>query len=132
MEVRTFKRTDDTEIRTVLSWWKSRSDGINPDFLSDFGYMVWDGERPLVACFLFPIVGSKIAWLGWPVASPESTKEERDSALPLLFSRMHRDASLMGYAWIWTTSGHPGVQKRLESSGYALGDVGINQYWKEL
>ena len=131
-EIREVSRSSLHEINLIMKWWSQQGDGINPEFLSDFGYMVDVDSVPTCACFLYPILGSKVAWIGWPISDPESKKEDRDLALNLLFARMHTDALEMGYKWIWTTSGLEHVQGRLKRLGYIEADTNINQYWKEL
>jgi len=112
--------------------WESRQ-GI--DFpvrlLSDTGLVVVNGIYPVAAAFLYK-TNSKVAWLGWPITEPESTPEARSEALNMIFEKLHVMAKLEDYELIWTTSGIPALQERLEELGYKVGDEGINQYFKEL
>lgn len=117
------------DIASLKSWWEERS-GIefNPEVLSSFGYIVPD----VAALYLYPIMGSQVCWVGWPISNPKSSKEDRDKALDLLFDIIHKEAKDLGFKYVWTTSGVKPVQDRLAKHQYIPGDININQYWRIL
>ena len=119
----------------VSGWWRARFDQPLPlDVLSESGYVAFNrgSGRPIAALWLYPIKGSKVAWIGWPLADPESNKEERTAALDALYDIIHVRAKEAGYRYIWTTSNTPPVESRLKGYGYVIGDKNVNQYWKIL
>lgn len=117
------------DLPIIQQWWKQRLDiNFNLEILSDFGYMVDNNA----ALFLYPVMGSKVAWLGWPISNPETSKEDRDKALNCLFDIIHKEAKELGFKYIWTTSGVSPVQERLVKQNYVVGDTNINQYWRQL
>lgn len=124
---------DNTELLAdVQKWWTQR-EGVdfNVEILSDYGFMAFSvqSSRPIAALWLYPIMGSKVAWMGWPIADPESGRLERSIALDQLLDKVKETAQEMGYTRIWTTSGVPPVKARLEKHGYLRGDTNIDQYW---
>lgn len=116
----------------IQKWWESRQDIDFPvGLLPDIGKVMYDEEHPVAAAFLYT-TNSKIAWVGWPISDPESDKDIRDEALDRIFRNLHDLAKQKKHTMIWSTSGIPSLQERLERLGYIVGDKGINQYFKEL
>jgi len=124
---------DDEKDQAVKLWWETRTGiGFSLETLSDHCYFAKQEGKGIAALSLFPMKGSSYCMVGWPIANPDTTKEERNFALNLLFDKMHLDALEMGYKRVFTTSGVEVVQERLTNFGYVLGDSNVNQYWKEL
>lgn len=131
MRVRKFDSKEDMLL--VKDWWFLREDIVfSSDILSDHGYMAEIDGEPAVAMFFFPVQGSKVAWMGWPISDPDTDKEQRSLALTLLFDTIHEDAKSMGYSVIFTISGLSHVQERLVDHGYLVGDTNVNQFWRAL
>jgi len=132
MEMVLFTRKS-SQMDLVRKWWISRMDiDFNSDLLSDFGFMAYEDSGPVAAAFYFPVKGSDVCWAGWPISDPERSKEERSKALNLIFTEIHKVAWVEGYTRVWTISGIPAVQNRLEKLGYIAGDASVTQYYKEL
>lgn len=128
--IRQYEKSD---FNMIASWWKTKTDvEINRVIESEYGYIVSLDDKDICAMFLYPTKGSKIAWIGWPIADPESDKDDRSTALDLLFDIAHSEAESMGYKAIWTTSKSSAVEDRLKKHNYIKGDTGINQYWRNL
>ena len=129
MEIKKYE--EETHYKLIRSWWIER-EGAAPqsDMLSSHGWISFINKRPIAALWLFPILNSKVAWVGWPIARLDSSKLERNLALEQVFGIIEREAQKMGYKYIWTTSGTPPVQDRLLDRGYVKGDSDISQYWK--
>lgn len=113
----------------ILGWWEAR-EGLAFDhtLLPKTGLVAYD-DRPVAALFAY-LSDTRIAWLAWPIAAPDSSKEERDLALDLLFVKLEDVIKELGYDMIITTSRHKGVESRLLSHGYTLGDTNVTQYLK--
>jgi len=117
----------------IKEWWmRHHNIEISADILSNFGYLYFNENTPVAALWLYPILGSKTCWIGWPVTNPDSDKQIRNTALDELFGIIEEEARQMGYKLMWTTSGIPTGQARLEKHQYLLGDSNINQYWRAL
>ena len=131
MQIKRFK--NDEDYQTLLSWCQARNwPEINKDMLSDYGYIVSENDKKIATCWLYPVIGSSVCWMGFPFSNPNSNKYERKKALDLLFENMHNTAKNMGYTYILTTSNTPPIENRLKKYGYKLGDKNVNQYWGRL
>jgi len=118
--------------KLVKQWWESRQNIEFPArLLSDTGMVAYHESRPVAAAFLY-LTNSKVAWIGWPISDPESDAEVRSEALNAVFENLQSEARRNGHELIFTISGIPALQKRLEGLGYVVADEGINQYFKEL
>lgn len=116
----------------LQQWWHSKHAlDFNLDLLSETGVLAYVEDVAIAAAFLY-LTNSKVAWIGWPVSDPESSKELRDVALNEIFENLHQTARDYDYTLIWTVSGIPALQKRYEELGYLLGDENVNQYFKPL
>lgn len=116
----------------VRKWWGQRQDLDFPlEILPPTGLMAMKEDRKVAALFIYE-TNSLVAILGWPISDPESSKDERDVALDMLFKAAHEKLTNRGFLKIWTTSGVPALQDRMEELGYVVGDKNINQYWKDL
>lgn len=123
----------DLDYERASMWWKSHFGRHLPmACISDFGYVYEIDSKPIACLFLFPVMGCKMAFIGWPVASPDSSKTERDIAFPLLIEFIEDEARGMGYDWITTYASRPSVSKRFESARYVVGDNPVTQYVKQL
>lgn len=128
MEVRLFKKKEDYPI--LLEWWKAR--GQNPgsiDFLSDWGVIVSDGQKPVAALWLYPMVSTKLGMIMSPISNPDTTKEQRDIALNICLNTIHEIAKDLGHTTIMGWTNVPPFEKRLESHGYTPGDKNCTHYW---
>ncbi len=129
------RRCDNLEdFKLIESWWEDRIKvkDLHRVF-SAFGYLAETDEgKPIGSMFLYPVLACEVALIGWPCTSPDSTADERDLALEVLFDVLHEEAKRSGYKFMWTMSGVPPMQKRFLEQGYVVGDTNINQYWKEL
>jgi len=113
----------------VEDWWKQRHwTPVAKEALSTIGYIVDD----IAAMWLYLSVGSKLAWIGFPIANPNTTKEQRNDAIDLLFNTIHEYAKINGYDFIITTSNIPAVINRIEKIGYIKGDENVSHFWRKL
>ena len=131
ISIRAYEQVD---FPKLAQWWVSRTSvEISPRTLSETGFVASDDVfGDICAIFLYPIQGSEVCWIGWPISDPESPSELRDEALDAMLTVTHEEAKNRGYGVILTTTGIPAVGSRLEKHGYNIGDTGIAQYWKEL
>jgi len=133
MEIEVVPYYDKEHLPLVQKWWRERQDiDLSPDVTCEFGHVAYVDGEPIAVVFFYPCLGSKIVWLGFPIASKDSSREARDAALDHLFEEVKVSIKKLGYNLIWTTSGVKPVQKRLEKHGFRIHDENINQYWGEV
>lgn len=120
------KLIDDSSYELICSWWKERDLTILPkDFLTKYGFI--SGE--IAAAWLFPILGCNTAMVRYPITDPKSSKEERDSALNLLFYTIKETAKDMGYTKIFITTNSRSLCKRLEKYNFTKTEENCFHYW---
>lgn len=107
---------------------------LNTDILSLHGVCVEFAEsmHPIAYLFLWPTVGSLTCYVGFPISDHTVDKEIRDVALDLAYDEIEHKARAQGFKYIWSMSGLPFVEDRLERHGYIRGDTIVNQYWRIL
>lgn len=123
------RRMSEEDYSIASDWWKGHIGRALPRAcVSDYGYMSDD-----VACmFLFPVMGCKMAMIGWPIGNPESSKDARDASFPLLIEFIEDEAKSMGYDWLTTYASRKSVNERFEAAKYLVGDNPVTQYVKHL
>lgn len=117
----------------IKLWWNSHMEQFLPDaLLSDQGFMAYSDEKLVATMFFFPVVGCKMAMLGYPIANPKTSKEERKEALSLLISTIEAYAKNLGYEWLVSYPGNPKAQKLFENNNYIKGDSEVIQFLKKV
>lgn len=131
MKVEKFTRTNEAFMSLLTYWWLERTGKpMLRELLSDYGFMAVDEDgTPRAAMFFFPTMGTEVAFVGWPISPRSTIREERDLALPLLFTEIHKLAKGLGYIFLTSYASTPGVNARLKEQGYLLGDENVNQYY---
>jgi hypothetical protein len=119
----------DNDYSIAEAWWKDRDwKPVPKGMLSKSGLMAVENNKPVAACWLYPIAGSELCWVGFPIADKNIDKELRNKALDFIFHGLHEHARSLGYKYIITTTNLEHVKKRLENYGYVKGDENITQY----
>lgn len=127
MEIRMFKKED---YDIVKSWWDQRDQVAAPiEFLSDYGVIAFQDEKPIAAIWFYPMLSVKFGFIKSPVTNPDTTKEERDEALNGCLDILHFIAKDLGYTHVLCPSNVPAFQDRLKSLGYAEGDKDCIHFW---
>ena len=131
MLLKLFDRKKDR--KHLVEWCRKRDwPEIGDDLLSDYGFLAYTENKHLAACWMYPVKGSNVCWMAFPIANPDTTKEERKEALDLVFETIHDTAKEMGYKYVFTTSNTPPIEDRLKNYGYRTGDENVTQYWGKL
>jgi hypothetical protein len=129
MEVKNFE-LDSHYIAYAKAWWRGRTGTQIPlDCLSEYGFVCVDDLDPVAVMFFFPVMGSKIAMVGYPIANPNSDK--RREALIMIVAEIEKYAKKMGYKWLVSYPGNEAAQSLFRSFEYVPGDSCIN-YIKRL
>lgn len=123
-----FIKKNDYQI--VENWWNERNQAPAPEnFLSDYGVIVHDGEIPIAALWMYPIVSAKFSLILSPITNPETTKEQRDEALNLSMDMIHSISKELGFTHTLCLSNVEAFQNRLRSFGYSEGDKDCIHFW---
>jgi hypothetical protein len=121
----------DTDYELVSGWWKKREHiVIQKDFLSDFGVLVEDDNgKKLAVMWLYPLLSTKWCMIRFPITNPDSTKEERNKALDLVFDNLHGMAMDMGYKYLFCTTNHSALIERLKKYNYTQDASDCVHFW---
>lgn len=126
------RKLETQDFDMVNNWfYRQTSSPLAPACISEHGYL-YSLTKPVACLYFFPVQGSKMAMIGWPVANPESSKEERDYAFPLLIKHIEDLARSEGYDWITTYASRTSVASRFHKAGYSIGDESVTQYLKHI
>lgn len=130
MEIEIVPYYDKEHLPLVQKWWREQLNlDMVPELTSEFGHVSYVDGKPVAVMFYYPCLGSKIAWMGFPISDRNAERGVRDAALDQLLEEVKVSIKKLGYTLIWTVSGVKPVQKRLEKHGYKVCDTDINQYW---
>ena len=112
----------------LCKWWEHFGwPPVLPAMLpKSTGVMVWKGDRPILASFLYLPREGCIAWMEWTVANPESSSEDRQAALELCLSWFKEIARSSGVYSIYTNTPVKKFGERLEKAGFQRTDEGVN------
>lgn len=134
MRVEQFKLDSKAHMDTLKGWWHERMDLPLPNYmLSDFGFMSFnDKDEPIAAMFLFPVLGCKMAMLGYPVASLNASSQDRDAGLHAVVTYIEEFAKLMQYDWLISYPGNKAAQRLYAREYFQLGDMEVLQFLKRI
>jgi hypothetical protein len=120
----------DKDYQTVTKWWTERNHiQIKKDFLSDYGVMVSKDGKDLAAMWLYPMITTAYCMVRFPITNPETTKLERNEALDLVFANLHGMTKDLGYKYLFCTTNHPSLIKRLEKYQYTKDAENCVHFW---
>lgn len=117
----------------IRRWWLLRQNHqLAESAVSDYGFMALLDEKPLCAMFFYPTLGSDLAYLGWPISNPTTSKAERTSGLALVHEAIENLAKEMGYRALVSYPSTDAMKTRMQQFGYQLGDKQCDNYIKVL
>lgn len=120
-------------IDEIQKWFKEQTGTDLPgEVLSSLGYIYTNELHNVAAVFLYPTEGSRVCFLGWPVANPQSNREERNKALNSIIKAAETYARAKGYLFMNTYSSRNSVENRFRKLGYIDGDKNVLQMIKYL
>lgn len=109
----------------LASWWaKHNWPAVPLDHLSRLGYVCCDGERPIIAGFLY-LTGTAFGIFEFIVANPEAGPKAKHEALALLIESVKIIGKEMGCRSLFTSVGHRGLIRQLKKQGFAETDTGM-------
>lgn len=113
-------------------WWESHDfKPVDINAVPEHVFVAHNGKEPLYSMFLYE-TNSKLCWIGWQLANPDASKEDREGGLDFLIKQVTTYATKIGYKYCFTTSPVEVVQASLLKNGYVGADLQVNQYFKVL
>lgn len=86
------RRFTEDDLDEVIGWFHSRKIEITPDYLPEVG-MIWPG---VAAGFIYQTDANFCIFESF-ISNPNTTKEERNSALSTIVTHMIKEAKELGY-----------------------------------
>ncbi|WP_303811775.1 hypothetical protein [Apibacter mensalis] len=120
------------EIKVIQHWIEGNrfpKEAIN--WLSTKMLVVYKGELPIYRIFIYD-TNSAICWIGWELANPEATKEQKKGGLDFLIKEVCNYAKYNGYSTVFTTSQNPAIIAKLLENQFQKGDSKVNHYIKNI
>lgn len=116
----------------ICEWWKHHKWQVVPaQALPPNGYIALVGEKPIVAGFLYR-TDSNLGWLEWIVSNPDSTFDERTTAINELLETIFQRAKELKIQAIFTSSNNETLIKRLAEQGFQITDKNVTHLIKPL
>lgn len=139
MIVEEFSRISERPIGIINEWWNavedhsfSKEKEFSKYLATDHGFMVWDEDKPICAVFLYPIFGSPIAIIGFPISNPNAFKEQRRQALELLMAEVEKKARKLQYSLIFGYAGNNPAKAFYDRFGFFRANDNISNFIKKL
>jgi hypothetical protein len=118
----------ETHYPSVKEWWLTQDWSVIPlSHLSKNGVIVFDGDLPIVAGWLFE-TDSAFCLMEFIVANPGVRGPKRDEAIALLFETLKKMAKVRGFKSVFTMSKNDSLSRRLKSSGFNEVDSGVRNF----
>lgn len=126
------KKTEDF-YPTMVDWWKGNNfEIVSPSLLPNNTFVAYNSENIPVYSMCFYNTDSNLAWIGWQLKNPNTTKEQRGDSLTRLFEHIQIYAKDLGYQVLFTTSDTKPIVNIINRLGYKVGDEKVNHYLKIL
>lgn len=121
------------QFNDIKSIWEKRDFPlIDPRILSSFCYGQYKDQQLVSFVFLYPMLGSKLCWLGFPSTNSDIEKELRKESLTNVISDTMKIAKDMGYEYIMTTTGTDTIEQQLNKLNFQLTDENVGLYFRGL
>lgn len=119
--IRKFEEEKDYEM--LKSWWESHGwEGVNPGLLKPLGHIVEIDDKPIVASFLYPVLGCGLAIMEWTVSNPEATRFSVVKAMSSITKFFKEWCLENGYGVLITTCKQESLARLHERNGFTKTD----------
>lgn len=133
LKLERFNLADNTEVGLVNQWWSAKAGKpLSAAVRSDYGFMAYKDDSPVVAVFLYPTLGSRMAMIGFPVANPIIDKSTRREAISFLVAGVEQFAKELKYDFLVSYAGSKGAVELFERENYRVYDQNVTQFIKGL
>lgn len=113
---------------TIHRWWVDHKWTPLPhDLLPVHGFVVEENGVMILAGWLYQS-DSKIGWLEWIISNPESTHEDRSSAIDLLINVVIYKAKELGMKALFSSLKHDGLMKKYLANGFVKTDENVTNF----
>lgn len=114
---RPFNRTSDYAL--VASWWEGHKLPVAPlAWLPRRGWIVSSDGKPVLAGFVYQLDNTEMYWIEGIVSNPDSTKEERNEAMPVLFETATQAAREAGASIVLGSSSFDSLTGKYKEAGF--------------
>lgn len=124
--------SEDPRTTWIFVWAEKRKFPFHKDLMSDFCYMAFDGEKPIASVFLYTIISSGFAMIGFGMSDPETTKEQREVALEAVVAEAEKAAKLLNRKYIISYAGSKGAVAMFSRLNYETADLDVTQFIKKI
>jgi hypothetical protein len=116
---------------TMREWWIGQNESqVSPSMLPEGTFVCYNDNDVPVYSMCFYNTDSHLCWLGWQLANPSVTKEDKKGCFEYLFNQVEEYSKQQGYHMMFTTSKTPAVVHTLNKTGFQQGDENVNHYIK--
>ena len=121
METRKIREDDYLEL---VDWLKSYNWKVIPpkEILPKNGFMAFDGEKNLAACYIYYANNAPFAFMSWYFTNRNATRDERFMALNSVVSACQKEANEQGSKFIFTYANLEPIEKMLEFNGFEISE----------
>ncbi len=128
-----FDKGDHEKHELLSLWWAEKSEKqLSSMVRSEYGFMVFDDERPIASIFLYPTLGSRMALIGFPIANPLVFHEKRRDAIKFLVAGVEAFAKDLKYDFLISYAGNKGAKDMWDRQDYKIADKEVTQFYKRL
>lgn len=115
----------------LVEWWNGKNFPPPPEmFLPKDGLIISIGDKEVAAQFLYRDSSSPVGWAEWLISNPDSSRDERDIAIPKLLAGITALAGEYGVNMLFTSTNKDGLVKRFEADGYIKSDTNVTHLIK--
>lgn len=117
---------------TMVDWCKGNNfKNISPAVLPEYTFVIFKEDIPIYSTCFYN-TDSNLAWIGWELKNPHTTKKQREGGLKVLINHIGIYAKSLGYQILFTTSNTKPVENTMLQLGFEVGDVNVKHYIKQL
>ena len=125
---------NDTDYENILvGWWNDwKWTAPSKDFLPDSGLIVYDGDIPVCAGYLYT-TNSGVAWVDWIISNFDyKDKENRKQALNLLVDTLTNISKDSGFKYCYALIKNKSLINIYKELGYTQADSYTSEMIKKL
>lgn len=117
----------------VAKWWKYHGwDSVPAHILPALGVIVHDGDRDLVAAWLYMDNSVGVCMMEWLVSSPNAKPRETIKGVRLIIEFLREEAKELGYGVMLTTCKQKLLSRLYEKNGFVKTDEGMTHMLQNL
>tara|TARA_R100000544_G_scaffold36890_1_gene26237 strand:+ start:284 stop:691 length:408 start_codon:yes stop_codon:yes gene_type:complete len=124
MSLHTMSLVDTDYDNILVGWWEAYGfSAPAKEFLPDNargGIMVYDGERPVCAGFIYE-TNSLTAWSEWIISDKTYKGKDRGNSISLLLQSLEELARDKGFKFIFANNNNKALVRHYKKNGYTVG-----------